>query len=416
MLSKLRLKRLSGDKTYVALTAAASPTSPLKQLIESVARETALDADRPDLAQKPAASGGAAAAEQPADPAAGAFLQDGPPGAAVDEAFRSFQDVLAGDAGARPVDLVLKALGAISADLKRAASSPADAPQVGVDLQQQIATLRTLSASLPKPFNDMMNRASADFDNEGVTTAIAVMSQSLGEVTNSCRSVVENLYPFVRNSSQDLGLVDFARVFGPGGELDRYFAQNLAKYADKSKRDWTWKTADPVGRALSAGTIRSFQQASQIRDAFFAAGAAQPSFMVTVTPPAVNDPQVTAQMDFYGTPIQSKLGGNAPTTAAWPGGGNYQLKITVTTTPAVDPTAPKLDNSSQPPAQPDISTLASKNGVWALFRLLDDAARGGTKVTFFSGGQDYAYQFSPTSAANPLNLNMLRQFHCPANI
>jgi type VI secretion system protein ImpL len=216
-----------------------------------------------------------------------------------------------------------------------------------------------------------------------------------------------------------VGLTDFARVFGPNGELDRYFAQNLAKYADKSKRDWTWKSADPVGHALSPGTIRSFQQASQIRDAFFAGGAAQPSFQITVTPPVVNDPQVTAQMDFYGAPIVSKLGTNAPTIASWPGGGSFQLKITVTATPApapvLDPTAPKLDNTSQP-AQPDVSILASKNGVWALFRLLDDAARGGTKVTFFSGGQDYAYQFSPTSAANPLNLNALRQFHCPANI
>lgn len=413
MLGKLRLKRLSGDKTYVTLSAAASPTSPLKQLIESIGKETALDADRPDLTPKPAA-GQAAAAESPAS---GAFLQDGPPGAAVDDAFRSFQDAVTGEAGGRPVDLVLKALGAIAADLKRAASSPADAPQVNTDLQTQIATLRTLSAGLPAPFNGMMQRAAADFDNEGVSTAVSVLTQSLGEVTTSCRAVVENLYPFVRASSQDAGLVDFGRVFGPGGELDKYFSANLAKYADKSKRDWIWKASDPVGRALSATTLRSFQQASQIRDAFFAGGAAQPSFTVTVTPPVVNDPNVTAKMDFYGTPIQSQLNSNPPTTAPWPGAGSFQLKITVTAAaPPPDPNGPRLDAPAGQPPPADVSILTSKTGVWALFHLLDDAARGSTRVTFFSGGQNYQYQFAPASAANPLNLTALRQFRCPGNI
>ena len=316
----------------------------------------------------------------------------------------------------RAIDLVLKTLGAIASDLKRAAASPADAPQINVDLQQQIGSLRTLSASLPAPFSTMMQRAAADFDNEGVTTTVSTLSQSLGEVTNSCRSVVENLYPFVRASTSDLGLVDFGRVFGPGGELDRYFMSNLAKYADKSKRDWVWKASDPVGRALSAASLRSFQQATQIRDAFFSGGASQPSFMVTITPPVVNDPSVTAKMDFYGTPVQSTLGSNPPTTASWPGPGSFQLKIPVTTAPPVDPTAPKLSGPATPPSPGDVATLANKTGVWALFHLLDDQARGGTKVTFFSGGQDYQYQFAPASAANPLNLNALRQFRCPANI
>ena len=48
MLTKFKLRRLTGDKTYIALTTLASPTSPLKQLIQSVRDETDLDRPRPD--------------------------------------------------------------------------------------------------------------------------------------------------------------------------------------------------------------------------------------------------------------------------------------------------------------------------------------------------------------------------------
>lgn len=414
MLAKIRLKRLAGDKTYVALTAVASPTSPLKQLIESVRDETALDRERPDPAGKPANAELASAAATPAsDPAA--FLQDGPPGAAADEAFRPFQDVLAGDSGSRPIDLVLKVLGSIASDLKRASTSPSDAAQSNADLQQQIASLRTLAAGLPVPFAAMMQKAAADFDNEGVGTAVALLAQSLGEVSSSCKALVENSYPFARSAEREIGLVDFAKLFGPGGDLDGFFSRNLAKYADKSKRDWTWKASDPVGRALSPNSIRSFQQASQIRDAFFSAGTAQPAFTVTVTPPAVVDPNVSAKLDFYGTAIVSQASGQGPVNAPWPGPGSFQLRITVTTTtpPSPDLPAPKPAGPATPG---DVSILVDKSGVWALFHLLDDAGRGTNKVAFFSGGQNYQYQFASASAANPLNLTAVRQFRCPAGI
>ena len=115
-----------------------------------------------------------------------------------------------------------------------------------------------------------------------------------------------------------MGLVDFGRVFGPGGDLDQFFTRNLAKFA-QTGREWTWKTGDPVGRALSPGTLKSFQTAAQIRDAFFASGGAQPSFMVTVTPPAITDPNVSAKVAFYGSVITAQPGNSAPVSAPWPG-------------------------------------------------------------------------------------------------
>ena len=118
MLKKIRIRRMSSDKTYVALTAAASPTSPIKQLFESIVDQTALT--RPP---KP----GSAADIKPSPDAAPALLE-GAPGASVEEAFKAYDDMMAGDPGHRPIDQLLRVLGNIAGNLKQQASSPSDRP------------------------------------------------------------------------------------------------------------------------------------------------------------------------------------------------------------------------------------------------------------------------------------------------
>ena len=344
----------------------------------------------------------------------------------VDDAFRPFKDMMTGDPGQRPIDLLLKSLGAIASDLKRSALSPSEAAQSNNDLQSQVGALRTLAASLPSPLSSMMQKAASDFDNEGVSTAIELLSRSLGDLTASCRAVVDNSYPFLRGSRRELGLVDFGRMFGPNGLLDQYFNQKLAKYANTSGREWVWKSGDPVGRSLSPATLQSFQRAARIREAFFSEGSSQPFFMVTITPPALKDPNVRTTLNFYGTNLVTGANESVPTGAPWPGSGSYQIKISISTTPPppAAPALPSLDLSAKaapappPPVAgvPETNTLIDKSGVWALFHLLDDASKNGNRVTFYGAGQTLSYTFGVTSVANPLDLAFLRQFHCPANI
>ena len=411
MLRKIRLKRLAVDKTYVALSAAASPSSPIRQLMESVRDETA-------VTRPPKAATDAAADAKPTA-GAGPLLADSAPGVQIEDAFRGFQDMLAGDAGVRPIDQLLKTLSNIAGDLKRQASNPSERPQLNADLQLQIGALRSLGPSLPAPFSDMMQASAAEFDSEEVRTAVGLIAQELSVVSETCQAVISNRYPFVRGADQEIGLVTFAKLFGPGGDLDDFFTRNLAKYAQKSAKGWVWRPGDPVGRALSPSVLKSFQDAGQIRDAYFASGSAQPSFMVTVTPPAITDPNVTAKIDFYGSSIVAQANNSTPTAVPWPGLGSYQVKITLSTAvpaPATDAAGgiPATPAAAVTPPAPEVSTLVSKPGVWAIFRLLDDAGRGGGRVSYYSGGQSYKVQFAAASLVNPLNLTLLRQFQCPA--
>ena len=409
MLAKLRLKRFATDRSYVALTSAAGVSSPVKQLMQAVADETTVT--RPPKADPNAK----ADAKPELDPSVS--LQEGAPGSGIEDAFRGYRDMLAGDPGAiRPIDQLLKILSNIATDLKQQAASPSDRPQLNTDLGAQVSDLRNFAPSLPAPLSGMMQGAAAEFNNEAVQTTVTLLSQSLREVTQDCKAVVDNRYPFARASDREVGLVDFGKVFGPNGSLQQYFDKNLAKYVDKSRPGWAWKGNDPVARTLSPALLRSFQIASQISQAFFASGGLTPAFNVTVTPPAVADPTIMADVDFYGTDIVAKAGSSAPRLASWPGAGSYEVKIMLKATPMPgNGLQTASDNMGMPPPPPpDDVTLVDKQGVWALFHLIEEAGRGGNTVSFFSGGQNYRFQFTPASGANPLNLNALRQFQCPS--
>jgi type VI secretion system protein ImpL len=61
-------------------------------------------------------------------------------------------------------------------------------------------------------------------------------------------------------------------VFGGNGYFERFFKQYLEP-ADATQREWKWRQDNPVAKQMSAETVRQFQRAAQIRDAFFASGA-----------------------------------------------------------------------------------------------------------------------------------------------
>ncbi len=79
-------------------------------------------------------------------------------------------------------------------------------------------------------------------------------------------------------------LADFGRVFGAGGTMDAFFKQYLEPNVDKSKAQWTWRQNSELARTLSPETLRTFQRAADIRDAFFQTGGNIPLVQLTVKP------------------------------------------------------------------------------------------------------------------------------------
>lgn len=411
-LGNLHLKKLMADKPrYDALRALSAPTSPLRQILESIRDETALTKERP----KPANA--SAPADALARPSPALFnTQDGSPGAAIEAMFRPFHSVLEGDATRRPIDSVVANLNDIAQNLTLMVENPQMTAQATASLQTQVAALRNNASRMPPPFSDMLRGAASEFEGGIAASTAGELLQTLrDQVTAVCQQTISSRYPFARGSNQEVPLGDFARLFSPSGIIDKFFTQFLAPYADTSRSDWAWRKDSPVGRSLSADTLKQFQNAAFIRDAFFQTGGSQPVVSFSIKSPPAAGPGVEIKTEIGGTVITSQgpsasasLFGSAsppppsaaPSTVQWPGPSTR--------------TAISVSNGAGPPS------VLERTGPWSLFRMLEAGSLSvkgdSASASFIVAGQELNYQISTGSVRNPLNLVPLREFRCPSGI
>jgi type VI secretion system protein ImpL len=411
-LGSLRLKKLLADKPkYDALRALSAPTSPLRQILESIRDETALTKERPKPANAPTPS------DALARPSPALFnTQDGSPGAGIESQFKSFHSVLEGDSTRRPIDSIIANLNDIAQNLTLIVENPQMTAQATSSLQTQVAALRNNASRMPPPFSDMLRGAAAEFEGSVAASTAGQLLQSLrDQVTPVCQQTVTNRYPFVRGSNQEVPLGDFAKLFSPNGIMDRFFTQFLAPYADTSRPDWTWRKDSPVGRSLSPDTLKQFQNAAYIRDAFFQTGGSVPVVSLAIKPPRAAGPGVDIKTEIGGTVIASPgASGGASAFGASPPPPSSAAPSTVQWPGPSARTAISVSSETGPPS------VLERTGPWSLFRMLEAgslSARGETaSATFIVAGTELNYQISTGSVRNPLNLATLREFRCPSGI
>jgi len=411
-LGNLRLKKLMADKPkYDALRALSAPTSPLRQILESIRDETALTKERPKPANAPAPT------DALARPTPALFnAQDGSPGAGIEAQFKSFYSVLEGDSTRRPIDSVIANLNDIAQNLTLIVENPQMTAQATNSLQTQVAALRNNASRMPPPFSDMLRGAAAEFEGSVAASTAGQLLQSLrDQVTPVCQQTVTNRYPFVRGSNQEVPLGDFAKLFSPNGIMDRFFTQFLAPYADTSRPDWTWRKDSPVGRSLSPDTLKQFQNAAFIRDAFFQTGGSMPLVSLAIKPPRAAGPGVDIKTEIGGTVIASPgVPGGASAFGAAPPPPSSAAPSTVQWPGPSARTAISVSSETGPPS------VLERTGPWSLFRMLEAgslSAKGETaSATFIVAGNELNYQISTGSVRNPLNLATLREFRCPSGI
>ncbi|WP_246687232.1 type VI secretion system membrane subunit TssM [Mesorhizobium sp. B2-5-9] len=412
VLDQLMFKALLEDKPrYLALSALAAPDSPLAQLSTAIADETALTKDEMVEGQ------GGAAQEDLASMAkglAGIGLQIAggksqsragsgsavahTAGASVEAQFRSFQSLVSGANGGRPIDALTRNFRDIFQSLRLSADDPSQTERVNANLQLQISTLRANVSRLPKPLARMVNAAADEFAGSVAEASLANLNQNLDQtVTRACEEAVGGRYPFARDATQEISIADFARLFAPGGLIDRFFAQNLASLIDMSGQEWTWRQDARAGHDLAKSTLKSFQSAAEIRSAFFPSGGSVPSVSMTITPSTLNGDADNAVLNIDGQTIQSSQTGNAPSTVTWP-----------------NSTASASASLTLMPQMPGRDSAIKFEGSWAFKRLLDKATiTASGEARFVIGGRDVAYMIQTGPAANPFLLPALADFSCP---
>lgn len=417
LLDKLRLKPLAADKPqYVALAAAGSSTSPIRLLFEKVAAETELT--RPtdvaglspgemDDRSKGLARIGIILASGKSQSRAGAAFANASetvPGAGSAAQFRPYHVLVSGPPGRRPLDALVQNLNDIHESLSLAQEMSGQGERVAANLQLQISNLRANASRLPKALSRMVLATADDFEGDAAETSIAQLNLTLAEtVTAPCQEAVTDRYPFVGSGSADMSMEDFARIFAPNGVIDRFFAQNLSPLVTMGGTNWDWRQDSQLGKKLSKSTLRRFQQAAEIRDAFFPMGGSIPAVNITFTPFSLNSDADQALLDINGQIVQSYQSGSTAATVTWPGGlngGSTALSLT--------------------PEMPGRDSALQYDGPWGLKRLFNagsfskDADK--LQVRFVIGGRDVAYTVQFSSIGNPFGLPALSEFTCPEKL
>ncbi|MDT8857526.1 type VI secretion system membrane subunit TssM [Paracoccaceae bacterium Fryx2] len=265
-----------------------------------------------------------------------------------------------------------------------------------------LARFTEAAARLPGP----MQRWAAQIatGSSGITadgTRAGINARWQASVLPLCERAVGDAYPFNRRSRADISMQDFTTLFGPGGQIDTFFNENLAKFVDTRTRPWTWRKVNDTDLGMSAAVLLQMQQAAEIRDAFFAGGPI-PVVKFQITPEALDPKARGIVLEIDGQQVAFKHSDGQPRPAAitWPG-------------------AVGLARVSFEPGESGSESTLSRDGPWAWYRLLDAAEIRKTNVSdrsrmiFNVGGRIAIFQMQSGSVLNPFALPALSKFSCP---
>jgi type VI secretion system protein ImpL len=190
----------------------------------------------------------------------------------------------------------------------------------GSGAQADSALVRSLqqdAATSPAPFSGVWSRLAEAVQVSGQAALRQGMAARLEDVAGQCRTLTHQRYPFAAAATgNDLGLADFARLFGPEGVLDSFFRRELLPHVDTGSRPWRYR-----GGAAVAGeaVLRSFERAEDIRRTFFAPNSPVPRLQFTLRPIEMDESLEEFSMDIDGQTLLYENGPRLVRSFTWPG-------------------------------------------------------------------------------------------------
>ncbi|MBO9426503.1 type VI secretion system membrane subunit TssM [Labrenzia sp. R4_1] len=445
-LGNLKFKSMSSDKPlYTTLQAVSAPTSPIVQLLESIRRETSLTQDLSESAQGSGVSNnqaqevGAGAAQKVfqryvldssgglkrigleagleliapggISNALGGTGQSDPgviPGKAIEDYFRPYHVLVEGE-NSRKIDALLLNFKNILDNLLVVANNPIQSETANSNVQIQASLLRSNATRFPSPLDRLIQQAAQEFDEEYKETSISQLNEKLKiQVVGSCQKIVGRNYPF-SNGRSEVAMTEFAKLFSPSGIMKQFFEENLKALVNTQARPWTWKPEVTQADRLSNATLRQFERADLIREAFFPTGNAYPSIGLQVVPRALSPQADAASMEVNGNLVLVNRGPgfNAeiqplPASFDWPG----------------NPATPRVVLVMVPEV-PGYKSRQEVHGDWAFYRFVRANRVSSSGDSFVIrktlGGRQVAFTVTLRTKPNPFFLSAVGEFRCPTS-
>ena len=398
----------------------SGPTSPIVNILTEISKETRLTDNRSPLGGEAVSSGvdQILSIESQANLSMqGQILLDAlletattptgdplpPPGAYVEDRFSWLNQMVSRPEGQpSQLDQLMVILTEVYQELQKMSFSGVT---TGTQTGEAIQAFQQMAARMEGPvprWATQIVTGSSGIAADGTRASMNARWQA--NVLPFCEQALTDRYPFNRRARADTALQDFTRIFAPNGLIDAFFNENLLQYVDTRSRPWTWKKVNDVDLGISQQVLEQFQNAAEIRDAFFN-GNATPLVQFQITPEAL-DPKadsVVLSIDGANVSFDQRSGQPAPTAVTWPGAVGA-ARVTFA------------------PARNNIESVLDRSGPWGWFRLLDAAEVRRTNVSdrkrviFNVGGRIAIFQMQSGSVLNPFALPALGKFACPKSL
>ncbi|HVZ09628.1 type VI secretion system membrane subunit TssM [Rhodopila sp.] len=389
----------------------ASPDSPIRALLTSIARQTTLTVPPADLAKANEGKPGGSAQPAAIERLQGLFstAQAGQPapmrlGQRVDDHFKALHDLVGTGPGA-PLDFLLKSLDDVRQQMAKLAQAPVGATQPApAPGDDPTPALRAEAQRQPPMVARWLNTVASGavaLRGGNARQQIVAAWNGTGGPGPLCALAVADRYPFVADSTKDVPLDDFTRLFAPGGLIDGFFNTYLRPYVDMSGKVWQLQPAEGMKPPASPADLAQFQRAAMIRDLFFPAGATAPTVRFDIIPVSLDATSTQAMLDFDGTSVLSIHGPPRATQITWPGQTRMQT----------------VRLAFQPP--PASGGALQDTGPWAMFRMFGHArmVQGDSperfSLTFQLGDRQAVFEIRAASIQNPFAASVLQAFRCP---
>ncbi len=316
----------------------------------------------------------------------------------IEEEFAMWHQLLMGEAGQRPIDALLGNLGSIWSNLRLSSSNP---EQSAALMPQLLNNLTQNNSQLPPTLASLVNDAESNFRKGATDANIETMNRALtNQITFFCRETIAPSFPFAQ-SSRSLSMANFGKFFGPGGDMDRFYTEYLNQYVERTNDGLAYRPDSPLAGRLSANTLRQFERAERIRQAFFSGGSTTPQVEITVAHRDNHSSIESVLLIINDEKIRS-VRGQLPKTVVWPGTG----------TSTVLQFEPPLDRES---------TLYVRGSAWTFIEFLNKAVSrqqqgDTTRAVFALGGRSVTYDFTINAITNPFTMRELREFECPQSL
>jgi len=385
--------------------------SPLMLLLEAIDRETNLErtsqpeGDLVDRAEKLVDRSVARVSQlwNQVEPAPA--RDEPPPERVVTAAFSNIHALVETEGGKVPqIETILDQLHPLAVYMNNYADKVGKGPRL-LDFVKQDSTEATsvirLGETLPAPLGDWLTNFAQDSANMVSGETQAELNRLWkADVLPFCQRATFDRYPFRSKSSAETPLKDFARLFGPNGDLDRFFKENFSSAVDTTTDPWHWVGE---GTGISPDALSQFELAATIRESFFSATGTDLAVAFKLVARDMDAGVKQFLLDLEGQNVTYKHEAGRSWTLKWPvPDGTGRVRMTF-----VDIYDKELS--------------VTEHGPWAWFRLLDRSSMKKVsdelyRVTFNIGTLRATFDLDALSVRNPFGLAELRTFQCPERL